>query len=88
MGLGLLATVAVCAAGVFAPPWLGGGRQAAWAGAAPAESTDWELIGNGHDGNYRSGLAQINARTVKDLGVAWIADMPTPDGAIRTSSTV
>ncbi|MGE3599232.1 MAG: PQQ-dependent dehydrogenase, methanol/ethanol family [Dehalococcoidia bacterium] len=51
-------------------------------GPAPAEprDSDWRLIGGNEYEQHYSELNQINDQTVKDLQLAWFADMPTRDG--------
>jgi PQQ-dependent dehydrogenase (methanol/ethanol family) len=49
-----------------------------WGAAAP--SSDWRFIGNNLEQQHFSSLKQINGSTVKNLGLAWYADMPTKDG--------
>ena len=47
----------------------------------PAD-TEWALLGNGPDMQHHSNLAQINRKTIPNLGLAWAVDMPTRDGLI------
>ena len=47
----------------------------------PAD-TEWALLGNGPEMQHHSNLAQINRKTVPNLGLAWAVDMPTRDGLV------
>jgi quinohemoprotein ethanol dehydrogenase len=46
----------------------------------PASNSEWRLIGGGSFEQHFSRLRQVNETTVKDLKLAWFADMPTVDG--------
>jgi PQQ-dependent dehydrogenase (methanol/ethanol family) len=46
----------------------------------PPSESEWPLIGGGSFEQHFSPLRQINDTTVKQLSLAWFADMPTPDG--------
>jgi quinohemoprotein ethanol dehydrogenase len=46
----------------------------------PASNSEWRLIGGGSFEQHFSPLRQINETTVKQLRLAWFADMPTVDG--------
>ena len=53
--------------------------------AASEESTalqDWTLFGRNADQQHFSPLREINDKTVSRLGLAWYADIPTPDGLV------
>lgn len=43
-------------------------------------NSEWRLIGLNAEQQHFSALTQINDRTVKSLGLAWYADLPTEDG--------
>lgn len=51
------------------------------AGAEPPRS-DWSVLGRTSDVQHNSPLAQINDRTVVQLGLAWFADIPSKDGLV------
>lgn len=51
------------------------------AGSPAAGSSEWNLIGNNPEQQHYSSLAQINEDTVKNLGLAWVEDMPVKDGS-------
>lgn len=46
--------------------------------------TEWLLEGNESDNTFYSALSDINDKNVKELGLAWAAELPTLDGAIGT----
>jgi PQQ-dependent dehydrogenase (methanol/ethanol family) len=46
------------------------------------ESTDWEVLGNSSEMQHHTSLGQINSDTVSRLGLAWSADIPSPDGLV------
>jgi PQQ-dependent dehydrogenase (methanol/ethanol family) len=48
----------------------------------PPSNSEWRLIGGGSYEQHFSPLHQINDATVKQLELAWFADMPTVDGLI------
>jgi PQQ-dependent dehydrogenase (methanol/ethanol family) len=48
----------------------------------PTSNSEWRLIGGGSYEQHFSPLRQINDATVKQLRLAWFADMPTVDGLI------
>ena len=48
----------------------------------PPSNSEWRLIGGGSYEQHFSPLHQINDATVKQLKLAWFADMPTVDGLI------
>lgn len=50
-----------------------------WA-ARSGQSSDWPLIGGNEYEQHFSPLRQIDAASVKQLKLAWYADMPTADG--------
>ena len=43
---------------------------------------EWRLIGRDSEQHQFSPLKQINLRNVRELGLAWFADMPTKDGMV------
>ena len=45
-----------------------------------AANSEWKLIGGNEYEQHYSPLAQINTNTVRNLKLAWYADMPTRDG--------
>ena len=45
-----------------------------------SDNGSWPLLGRTSDIKHNSPLAQINDKTVQKLGLAWSADMPSPDG--------
>ncbi len=51
-------------------------------GTSSPATTDWELLGNSAEMQHHSNLSEINADTVKDLGIAWVADIPSVDGLV------
>ena len=55
-------------------------RAVADPGAPQKQDTDWPLIGGNDYEQHYSPLTQINAGNVKNLKLAWYADMPTRDG--------
>jgi PQQ-dependent dehydrogenase (methanol/ethanol family) len=46
----------------------------------PPSNSEWRLIGGGSFEQHFSPLHQVNETTVKQLKLAWFADMPTVDG--------
>jgi PQQ-dependent dehydrogenase (methanol/ethanol family) len=54
---------------------------AAASDAAPPE-TDWRLLGGNADVWHYSPLKQINDRNIKQLGLAWMAEIPSRDGLV------
>jgi PQQ-dependent dehydrogenase (methanol/ethanol family) len=46
----------------------------------PPSNSEWRLIGGGSFEQHFSPLRQLNETTVKQLKLAWFADMPTVDG--------
>jgi PQQ-dependent dehydrogenase (methanol/ethanol family) len=61
---------------------LGLGGAATAIGAADVRNTDWTMLGGNAEVWHYSALNQINANTVKDLGLAWLADIPSKDGLV------
>ncbi|MDH4560502.1 hypothetical protein E8F06_05815 [Pseudomonas sp. BN411] len=54
-----------------------------WAGGCAAvQNTDWNVLGNGPDAQYHSGLSQINRDNVAQLGIAWIGEIPSADSPV------
>lgn len=51
-------------------------------------NTDWPLLGRTADMQHESPLQQINATNVKNLGLAWYADMPSSDGLVGNPMVV
>src|SRR5688572_12713016 len=49
-----------------------------------AASVDWPLNGGNHRGEHFSALDQINVKSVADLGLAWVTEMPLADGISAT----
>ena len=49
---------------------------------ADLHNTNWELLGNSTEMQHHSELASINDSTVKRLGLAWSADIPSTDGLV------
>jgi quinohemoprotein ethanol dehydrogenase len=49
-----------------------------------AEDPDWPLDGRDEGNTHFSPLEQINANNVGELGIAWVVDIPTPDGMVGT----
>jgi PQQ-dependent dehydrogenase (methanol/ethanol family) len=58
------------------------------AAATDEANTDWSLLGRTADMQHESPLKQINAATVKNLGLTWYADMPSPDGLVGNPMVV
>lgn len=56
--------------------------------AESAAGQNWFLKGGGFRGEHYSPLAQITADNVAELGLAWAADMPIPDGIATTPIVV
>jgi quinohemoprotein ethanol dehydrogenase len=54
----------------------------------PAASGDWPLNGGNHRGEHFSALDQINVKSVADLGLAWVTEMPLADGISATPIVV
>ncbi len=52
------------------------------AGAAAEKNTDWLILGRTAEAQHYSPLNQINAGNVKDLGLAWYADIDSADGLV------
>jgi PQQ-dependent dehydrogenase (methanol/ethanol family) len=56
------------------------------AGAGPVgahnDSSEWRLLGRTPEMQHFSPLSQINSTTVKQLGLAWYADVPTDGGLL------
>ena len=50
--------------------------------ARPLEDTNWLLLGNSHEMQHHSELAQVNSDTISRLGLAWYADIPSRDGLV------
>ncbi|MCX7169691.1 MAG: PQQ-binding-like beta-propeller repeat protein [Proteobacteria bacterium] len=48
--------------------------------SAAAPQGEWRLLGGNAEMQHHSTLRKINLDNVKDLGLAWYADVPTPDG--------
>src|ERR1700730_1849768 len=46
----------------------------------PPSNSEWRLIGGGSFEQHFSPLRHVNETTVKQLKLAWFADMPTVDG--------
>lgn len=59
-------------------------RLAAAKGGLPSvpQDQEWRLLGNGNDQQFFSPLAQINDKTIKNLGLVWFADIPAQDGLV------
>lgn len=47
-------------------------------------ASEWRLRGGNAEAQYFSSLGQINEANVRQLGLAWSADLPTPDGSSGT----
>ena len=45
---------------------------------------NWFLKGGGFHGQHYSPLGQVNESNVSELGLAWAADLPVPDGVSAT----
>ena len=52
--------------------------------AAPAgnSNSEWPLFGNNNEQQFYSPMTQINDKNVKQLGLAWSADIPATDGLV------
>jgi len=48
----------------------------------PGGRSEWRLLGRTPEMQHFSPLSQINASNVKQLGLAWYADVPTKDGLL------
>lgn len=53
-----------------------------------ASGQNWFVKGGNFRGDHYSPLAQINEANVDDLGLAWAADLPIPDGISATPIVV
>jgi PQQ-dependent dehydrogenase (methanol/ethanol family) len=58
------------------------------AGDVPARNTDWPYLGGTLEAQHFSPLAQVNERNIGRLGLAWYADMGTPDGLVGNALVV
>jgi quinohemoprotein ethanol dehydrogenase len=56
--------------------------SAAAAGGSEASRSEWTVIGGNAGVWHYSALKQINAENVKNLGLAWMADIPSKDGLV------
>lgn len=56
--------------------------------ASVTDGTNWLVKGGNARGQHYSVLNQINASNVSDLGLAWAADIPAPDGIAATPIVV
>ena len=56
--------------------------------ATLTEGADWPAKGGNARGQHFSVLDQINADNVADLGLAWVTDIPAPDGIAATPIVV
>jgi PQQ-dependent dehydrogenase (methanol/ethanol family) len=56
--------------------------------AESASGENWFLKGGNFRGEHFSPLTQVNAENVSDLGLAWAADLPIPDGISATPIVV
>lgn len=45
-------------------------------------NTDWPLLGNGSQMQHHADLRQINAKSIRKLGLAWAVEMPTTYGLV------
>jgi quinohemoprotein ethanol dehydrogenase len=52
------------------------------------DGSNWAMTGFSYDEQRHSPLTQINADNVKDLGIAWFADLPDPRGQEATPVVV
>ncbi|MDH3533351.1 MAG: PQQ-binding-like beta-propeller repeat protein, partial [Gammaproteobacteria bacterium] len=52
------------------------------------DGSNWLVKGGNALGQHYSALAQVNAGNVADLGLAWAADIPAPDGIAATPIVV
>ena len=50
--------------------------------AGTLANTDWSLLGNSPEMQHHSDLAEINAKTVGRLGLAWWTEMPSAYGLV------
>ena len=56
--------------------------------AESANGENWFLKGGNFRGEHFSPLKEINAGNVENLGLAWISDLPAPDGIAATPIVV
>ena len=56
--------------------------------AESASGENWFLKGGNFRGEHYSPLSQVNDKTVGNLGLAWSADLPIPDGISATPIVV
>jgi PQQ-dependent dehydrogenase (methanol/ethanol family) len=56
-------------------------------GTAEGEK-DWEFRGGNAEGQHFSALNEIDQASISRLGLAWYADLPTPDGPVGTPIVV
>ena len=54
----------------------------------PPDPAEWRLVGSNPEEQHYSNLHQIDNSNVQALGIAWYADMPTPDGMMGTPLVV
>ncbi len=52
------------------------------------DGSNWAMTGFSYDEQRHSPLTQINAKNVKDLGIAWFTDLPDPRGQEATPVVV
>ena len=50
------------------------------------DGSNWAMTGFSYDEQRHSPLTQINDTNVKDLGIAWFAELPDPRGQEATPS--
>ncbi len=43
-------------------------------------NAEWRVLGNGAEAQHHSPLKQVNDKSVTKLGLAWVAEIPSPDG--------
>ena len=56
--------------------------------APAANSQDWPLLGRNADMQHNSPLQVINDKNVANLGLAWVAEMPTKEGLVGNALVV
>jgi PQQ-dependent dehydrogenase (methanol/ethanol family) len=67
-GLGLSVWLAACSA---------------FSGDGP-DNVDWALRGGNAEGHHNVAFKEINPKSLKNLGLAAVVDLPTPDGSVGT----
>ena len=83
-----LFALAVCLSSAAALADTPGNVTEAGLKATLTDGTDWPVKGGNALGQHYSVLDDINAENVSELGLAWSADIPVPDGIAATPIAV